>query len=92
MQKIYKRSGIQVLNGQAEILVKDNGIGIHESHINNIFTMFYRATSEEPGSGFGLYNVKDALNKLNGTIEVQSSVNEGTLFKVTIPGRGNGAK
>lgn len=75
---------------RALIEVKDNGIGIHENHINNIFAMFYRATSEEPGSGFGLYNVKDALNKLNGTIEVISKVNEGTTFKVIIPGRANG--
>ena len=73
-----------------EIIVKDNGIGIHEDHINNIFTMFYRATSEESGSGFGLYNAKDALNKLNGTIEVTSVVNEGTTFKVIIPGIANG--
>jgi two-component system sensor histidine kinase/response regulator len=78
---------IEVKNDNAVILVKDNGIGIQENHISNIFTMFYRATSEESGSGFGLYNVKDALNKLNGTVEVDSVFNEGTTFKVTIPGK-----
>jgi len=83
---------IEVKDGDAVIIVKDNGIGIHENHINNIFTMFYRATSEQTGSGFGLYNVKDALNKLNGTIEVTSVVNEGTVFKVIIPGKPNDAK
>ena len=83
---------IEVDNSNATIFVKDNGIGIHEDHISNIFDMFYRATSEETGSGFGLYNVKDALNKLNGTIEVASSVNEGTAFKVMIPGKANGTK
>jgi len=81
---------IEVKDDNAIILVKDNGIGIQENHINNIFTMFYRATSEETGSGFGLYNVKDALNKLNGTVEVDSVFNEGTTFKVIIPGKGNG--
>ncbi len=83
---------IEVKDSNAEISVKDNGIGIHESHINNIFTMFYRATSEETGSGLGLYNVKDALNKLNGTIEVNSQLNAGTTFKVIIPGKTHGAK
>jgi len=78
---------VEVADNKAVITVKDNGIGIHESHINNIFTMFYRATSEETGSGLGLYNVKDALTKLNGEIEVDSKVNEGTTFKVTIPGK-----
>ena len=76
----------------ATIFVKDNGIGIHESHIKNIFNMFYRATSEETGTGFGLYNVKDALNKLKGEVEVVSTVNEGTTFKITIPGKPHGAK
>lgn len=83
---------IEVNKGIATIFVKDNGIGIHGDHINNIFGMFYRATSEEAGSGFGLYNVKDALAKLNGEIEVISAVNEGSTFKVTIPGKANGGK
>lgn len=83
---------IEVNKGIATIFVKDNGIGIHEDHIKNIFDMFYRATSEEAGSGFGLYNVKDALNKLNGEIEVSSKENEGTTFKVTIPDKANGGK
>lgn len=88
----YVDISIEVINDNAEITVKDNGIGIHESHINNIFTMFYRATTEEMGSGLGLYNVKDALNKLNGTIEVSSKINSGTVFKVTIPGKANVTK
>jgi len=83
---------IIVRDNQLIIIVKDNGIGIHEDHIDNIFMMFYRATSEETGSGFGLYNVKDALSKINGTIEVKSIVNQGTTFKVIIPGKANGTK
>jgi two-component system, sensor histidine kinase and response regulator len=83
---------IEVKNDSALIIVNDNGIGIQKNHLNNIFTMFYRATSDEPGSGFGLFNVKDALNKLNGTIEVDSVFNEGTTFKVTIPGNANVSK
>lgn len=83
---------ISVKDNLAEILVNDNGIGIHEDYVNNIFTMFYRATSEDTGSGLGLYNVKDALNKLGGKIEVESKLNEGTTFKVTIPGNLHGTK
>jgi signal transduction histidine kinase len=47
--------------------------------------MFYRATSEGVGSGFGLYNVKDVLKKINGTIDVKSTLGEGTQFEVVIP-------
>lgn len=78
---------IEVKDNRVTILVKDNGIGIHDHQIDRIFTLFYRATSEEVGSGFGLYNVKDAIIKLNGTIEVNSKLDEGTIFKVIIPGK-----
>src|SRR5258708_7496827 len=76
---------IGVTMGMATICVKDNGIGIIESHLGEIFKLFYRSNSQEVGSGFGLYNVKSALKKLNGQIEVNSVLHEGTSFKVTIP-------
>jgi signal transduction histidine kinase len=94
--KYQKRNGsqdrfvemdIKVARSLATITVRDNGIGIPESSINHVFNMFYRATTEEFGSGFGLYNVKDALSKINGNIEVSSVVNEGTTFTVTIPSK-----
>src|SRR6202012_1384157 len=69
----------------ATIHVKDTGIGILGSHVGEIFNLFYRSNSLEVGSGFGLYNVKSALMKLNGQIEVQSVLHQGTTFKVTIP-------
>ena len=83
---------VDVADNQAHIEVNDNGIGIHESHIENIFKIFYRATSEQTGSGFGLYNVKDALNKVSGEIKVESSLNSGTRFRVVIPGKSNEQK
>src|SRR6185369_17161153 len=63
---------ISVKNGNAIIRVVDNGIGIPEHFIHNIFDIFFRATTKEPGSGIGLFNVKDSLLKLNGSIHVQS--------------------
>lgn len=78
---------IEVEKGVATVTVRDNGIGIAEKHIDQIFNLFYRATVQEAGSGFGLYNVKDALLKLNGQIWVDSKEGEGTIFKVTIPGK-----
>ncbi|MGZ3810129.1 MAG: hybrid sensor histidine kinase/response regulator [Mucilaginibacter sp.] len=76
---------VEVHNSIATIYVKDNGIGILGSHVGEIFNLFYRSNSLEVGSGFGLYNVKSALLKLNGQIEVQSVLHQGTTFKVTIP-------
>jgi signal transduction histidine kinase len=75
---------ILVENGLATIEVQDNGVGIAENYLGDIFNMFFRASSQEVGSGFGLYNVKAAITKLNGKITVDSEVNKGTTFKVTI--------
>lgn len=78
---------ITVEKGLATIYVKDNGIGIPENYISEIFNLFFRASTQNAGSGFGLYNVKDALLKLNGGIEVSSVLGEGAVFKVTIPNK-----
>jgi len=83
----YVELDIIAEKGAVQIALKDNGIGIAEKHIGEIFNLFYRATSQEAGSGFGLYNVKDALLKLNGDIKVDSILDEGTIFKVTIPSK-----
>ncbi|MDN3548652.1 hybrid sensor histidine kinase/response regulator [Mucilaginibacter aquaedulcis] len=76
---------IEVENNMVTIHVKDTGIGILGTHVGEIFNLFYRANSQESGSGFGLYNVKSALLKLNGQIEVSSVMHKGTTFKVNIP-------
>jgi signal transduction histidine kinase len=93
--KYQKKDGIEkkvnfsinVNDGFATINISDTGIGIPEIYQDKIFDIFYRATSQEPGSGIGLYNVKDAVHKLNGNIELYSKEDEGTTFIVTIPGK-----
>lgn len=47
--------------------------------------MFYRATDKEAGSGLGLYIVKETIEKLNGSIEVNSEFSKGSSFKIEIP-------
>ncbi len=75
---------ILVENGYAVIDVIDNGVGIAESYLGDIFNMFFRASTQDVGSGFGLYNVKAAVTKLNGKITVDSEINKGTHFKVLV--------
>ena len=75
---------ILVENGNAVIDVIDNGVGIAESYLGDIFNMFFRASTQDVGSGFGLYNVKAAVTKLNGKITVDSEINKGTHFKVLV--------
>ncbi len=71
------------LNANIEII--DNGCGISEEHLEKIFDMFYRADEENSGSGLGLYIVKEALEKLNGSIQVSSEIGKGTTFTISLP-------
>jgi PAS domain S-box-containing protein len=67
------------------VTVKDNGTGISKEHHTRIFDMFYRASELSEGSGLGLYIVKETLDKLEGSISVQSTAGEGSEFTVTLP-------
>ncbi|MEM1135584.1 MAG: HAMP domain-containing sensor histidine kinase [Bacteroidota bacterium] len=69
----------------AEIKITDNGIGIEEEYIERIFDPFFRATDYKHGSGIGLALVKEAVDKINGSILVCSKFKEGTTFTVSIP-------
>jgi PAS domain S-box len=70
---------------RAEIVFKDNGIGIDTENLTHIFDMFYRASEQSDGSGLGLYIVKNAVDKLGGSIEVDSKPGEGTTFTIALP-------
>jgi signal transduction histidine kinase len=76
---------VNIDESNAELIFKDNGIGISEQHLPHIFNMFFRATEKKQGSGLGLYIVKEAVNKLGGTIHVTSALGEGSTFTITIP-------
>jgi two-component system sensor histidine kinase/response regulator len=69
----------------ATIVIEDNGIGIQEQSLENIFQMFFRSTKNATGLGIGLYIVKEAVSRLCGTIEVKSEFGVGTAFYLQIP-------
>jgi signal transduction histidine kinase len=69
----------------ASVAIHDNGKGIDEEHLPNIYKMFYRATDDGAGSGLGLYIVKEAIDKLNGNINIESEVGKGTIVTFKIP-------
>lgn len=64
---------------------RDNGVGIAAEYVPRIFEMFFRATERSEGAGLGLYIVKETVEKLHGTISVESVPGEGTTFRVIIP-------
>ncbi len=76
---------IEVGSNDTKIEFRDNGIGIKSEHINKIFNMFYRATDRSQGSGLGMYIVKQAVEKLSGTISLKSEYGVGTRIKIILP-------
>ncbi len=74
--------------GILTLSVADNGVGIAPEYLDKIFQMFEKGSSDRSGSsGLGLFIVKETVNKLNGTIEVDSEVGKGSTFTVTIPSK-----
>lgn len=81
----YIKVTITITEKNAEISVKDNGIGIEPEFIPSIFDMFYRATERSDGSGLGLFIVRQSVDKLEGQIFVDSQAGQGTEFIITLP-------
>jgi len=68
-----------------QLVIEDNGIGIRPEHVNKIFDMFYQAHTQSKGSGLGLYIVTETLNKLNGSVKVDSTFEVGSTFTIELP-------
>ena len=73
----------------AEIVVRDNGIGIPPEDIPRIFTRFFRAKNIDPGrhqgTGLGLSIVEKVIEHHGGSIKVTSELNRGTSFLISLP-------
>ncbi len=75
---VSKKNGI-------EFEVADNGKGIPDQIKSRVFEMFYRGHPDSTGSGLGLFIVKNALEKMKGSINLESTMEQGTIFTVFIP-------
>lgn len=72
-------------HAKTTIEIIDNGIGIEKKHFPNIFQMFYRASARSKGSGLGLYLAREAVVKLNGSVDVKSELGVGTCVIIQVP-------
>jgi len=93
----YNREGGKVIVGfkehrnENEVYICDTGYGIPKSHIPFIFERFYRVersrSRKSGGTGLGLSIVKLAVDRMGGSVEVESKENEGTCFRIYLPKR-----
>lgn len=92
----YTQSGsVTVTTGQDRITnrvyfrVEDTGMGIAPEDIPYLFARFYRGEragqSTIPGTGLGLSIVKEIIDTHDGHIDVESTINEGSIFTVWLP-------
>jgi signal transduction histidine kinase len=65
--------------------ITDEGEGMHPIVLDKIFQPFFRGSEKSNGNGLGLFLVKNAVNKLKGSIEVTSKYGFGSKFNVKLP-------
>ena len=72
---------------RVKFIVEDTGVGIAPDHLPHIFDRFYRVPSADPekGLGLGLSFVSWIVKAHGGTIEVESELQQGTRFTVSLP-------
>ncbi|MFC6225455.1 PAS domain-containing protein [Hymenobacter artigasi] len=73
--------------GQVQLEVHDNGLGLTEAEQAKLFVMFRRLHTHVEGTGVGLYMVKRMVENAGGSIRVQSEPGVGSTFTVLLPDR-----
>lgn len=83
--KVFIR--VRDLNNTMEFQIQDRGIGIPESEQQHLFDSFHRGSNigNIGGTGLGLSIVKKCVDLHNGTLHLDSQVNQGTTFTITLP-------
>jgi len=77
------------VNNDVTVEVKDSGIGVPPKEIDRLFSRFYRATNAQEqhveGTGLGLYIARQAVEKLGGSISMNSTLGKGSAFTFRLP-------
>jgi len=83
--RVYVR--IWAENGNANLSIRDEGIGMDAEALQSVFCKFYRApeASDVQGTGLGLALVKEAVEAQHGDIQVRSELGKGSEFVVALP-------
>ena len=91
-------NGVEAIKDKGNILVKvsrekemlcidiaDTGRGIPKDVLGDIFNPFFTTKGSTHGNGLGLYIVYNEVEKMNGSIQVESEIGKGTIFHLRLP-------
>lgn len=70
---------------QLNVTVSDTGSGIPANRQAQLFTPYYRAGGQKPGTGLGLYLCRELIQGQGGWISLESEMNQGTVISFWIP-------
>jgi signal transduction histidine kinase len=72
---------------QALIRIRDEGLGVPEPERGQLFERFFRTSVAKPygGVGLGLYISREIITRMGGDIQLESSGDRGSVFRVTLP-------
>lgn len=85
------RVGVRLARSDGELLleIEDSGVGIPSADLSRVFERFYRVdqarSREEGGTGLGLAIVKHAAQLHGGSVDVESVLGQGSVFRVRLP-------
>ena len=89
LPETYITISAKAINEHLEISIRDEGPGIEQDLIPDLFTKYKKLKTNnghsQPSSGLGLYIVKRYLDNIGGTIACHSTIGEGTTFKISLP-------
>lgn len=71
-----------VVDGATQVRVSDTGCGIPPELLGQIFEPFFTTKPPGKGTGLGLYNIKNVIHHMHGTIGVESRVGQGSTFTI----------
>ena len=73
-----------IKNNNCVLSISDTGRGIEEKYINKLFDMNFSTKIMGKGSGLGLYIAKELIERLGMKIKVESQINKGSTFIISI--------
>ncbi|MBE6818285.1 MAG: HAMP domain-containing histidine kinase [Ruminococcaceae bacterium] len=74
-----------IVDAQLIIFVRDNGCGISEEDLPRVKEKFFKANDRVHGNGIGLAVADEIITRHGGTLDIKSTLGEGTIVKITLP-------